>query len=290
MQTEAILLLVLAAFMHAGWNLLSRSSRDKQAFLWLAEVTVLIVFLLPVVYLYRPVAVEGWACVALSGLFESIYFVLLAKAYELGDLSLVYPVARGSAPLFVTLFASVALGERVSLQGVAGILLVVAGIYTANIRSSGPRVRSLCTPLLSLREKPVGLAVLTGMAIASYSVVDKVGIRYAHPLVYTYLVLLVSTLMLAPYVLLTKRGLIVREWQAGRLSIVAVAVMTVLAFVLVLTAMSFSKVSYVSAVREMSVVVAALLGVLVLREPFGMTRVVGSALIFAGVFCIGLAK
>ncbi len=284
--------LVLAALLHAGWNLLSKRSEDKLSFLWLSGVAVCVVFLPPFLYVYRyqPPAPDAWGYILLSALFEAIYFILLANAYQRADLSLIYPVARGSAPLFVALFASIMLGERLSVAGIAGIALIVLGIYTINLRSLSLNRHGLLAPLLSMRDRALQLALLTGVAIATYSVVDKVGIQYASPPVYTYLILLMTTLMLAPYVVVVKRKLIVREWQSNRWSILLVAVMTVLTFSLVLVALSFSKVSYVSAVREVSVVIAALLGTIVLREPFGKAKVAGAALIFAGIMCIGFAR
>src|SRR5690349_12720951 len=119
MQPQAILLLVVAAIIHSAWNLLSKQSQDKQAFFWLALVAASVIFLLPFWWLSTPVPAAGWPPVLLSSGLEALYFTLLGGAYQRGDLSLVYPLARGSALLFVTGFAFVFLGERAAPLGLA---------------------------------------------------------------------------------------------------------------------------------------------------------------------------
>jgi drug/metabolite transporter (DMT)-like permease len=288
MDIAAIAVLAVAAIIHSGWNFLSKGSHDKQVFLWLAVVGSLVVFLVPFCLLYQPIPAPGWALIGLSGVLEAIYFLLLGSAYQRGDLSLVYPLARGSAILFVALLAWSVLGERVPLLGLVGITLIVGGVYVLHLRTLDRQ--GLVAPLRSLRERSSQLAVLTGLTIAAYSVVDKEGIRYSPPLPYLYLTFLVAGLCLAPYMLRVRAPAVRREWQANGARIAVVAVLFVAAFVLVLGVLAGSRVSYVSSVREMSVVVTALLGAVVLREPFGEKKVVGALLIFAGILSIGLAR
>src|SRR5205814_6487485 len=121
---------------------------------------------------------------------EAVYFILLSRAYQQGDLSLVYPLARGSAPLFVTLFAFAFLGERAMAGGIAGILLVVLGIYVLHLKMLD--LPGLYGPLLTLRDRTSQLALLVGLIVASYSVIDKVGVSYVNPLVYICFILLVA--------------------------------------------------------------------------------------------------
>lgn len=288
MPFQTILLLALAAAIHAVWNLLSKQSLDKQVFLWLSLVGSLIMYVVPFAYLFTPVSPHGWALIVLSGLLEAIYFLLLGSAYQRGDLSLVYPLARGSAPLFVTLFALAFLGERISPMGAAGILLIVAGIYTLHLKSLS--LRGLLAPLAALRERTSQLALLVGLTIASYSVVDKEGVRYLNPLIYEYLVFLVAAAALAPYMAFVRAAAIRREWHANKASILASAAMFIVGYLLVLLALKTSQVSYVSPVREMSVVFGALLGAFVLREPFGRSKIMGALLMFAGILAIAFAR
>ncbi len=287
MDAYVVGLLLLSAVAHAAWNLLAKRSLNKQVFLWLATLVSAVAFLAPFMLLYRPFPAVGWFFIVLSGTLEGLYFSLLGSAYQHGDFSLVYPLARGSAPVFVILLASIFLGERVFWGAMVGICLVVVGIYTLHLKSLDRR--GLVAPFLSLKERPSQLAVLTGLTIGSYSVVDKVGVGYAGPVSYLYLVFLVSSLLLLPYMLLMRPAEVRLEWRASAASIVVVGIMFVAGFLLVLYALTLSQVSYVAPVREISVVFGAILGALVLREPFARNKIVGSTLIFAGVVCIALA-
>ena len=115
-------------------------------------------------------------------------------------------------------------------------------------------------PLLSMGQRPSQLALLVGVTIATYSVVDKVGVSLVNPLLYLYLIFFVSALLLSPYMLTVKRRSLRREWQSRKWSIVAVAVMFAVSYLLVLVTLTTTKVGYVASVREVSVVFAALLG------------------------------
>jgi drug/metabolite transporter (DMT)-like permease len=288
MSIQTILLLALAAAVHSVWNLFSKRSLDKQTFLWLAVVASLVIYVLPAVFLMRAFPPWVWGIIVLSGLLEAVYYLLLGSAYQRGDLSLVYPLARGSAPLFVTVFAFSLLGERPTPVGIAGILLIVAGIYTLHLKSIDPR--GLLAPIIAVsRERASQLALLVGVIIAGYSVVDKVGVRYVSPFPYLYLVLLVSSVALAPYMLLVRRGAIRREWRVNKGAVIAVGFMFVAGYLFVLYALTMSKVSYAASVREMSVIFGAALGAFVLREPFGGNKILGAVFIFAGIVCIALA-
>ncbi|HWQ14161.1 MAG TPA: EamA family transporter [Roseiflexaceae bacterium] len=287
MELETILLLAAAAAIHASWNLLSKQALDKQVFLWLVTVAAGPLFLVPALLAYEPIGPAGWLFVLASGALQVLYTLLLGRAYQQGDLSLVYPLARGSAILAVTVLGALALGEGLTPGGALGIALVAAGIYTVHLRALD--LRSAAGPLRALREPASWSALLTGAVIASYSTVDKVGVAHAPPFVYVYLGLQVCALLLAP-LMLRRRAAIVAEWRNGPLRILAVAAMNLLAYTLVLVAMQSSRVSYVASVREMSVVFAAALGTLVLREPFGRQKVAGALLIFAGIVSIAAAK
>ncbi|MDQ3929073.1 MAG: EamA family transporter [Chloroflexota bacterium] len=286
MNISILGLLLLSALIHASWNLLAKRSVDKQAFLWLASLASLVAFVIPVVLAVRPVPSEAWPLILLSGVLEAIYFMLLGSAYQRGDMSLVYPLARGSAPLFVLMFASLLLGERVRWTGLVGIVLVVAGIYTLHLRVLN--LRGLLGPFLSLKDRPSQIALLTGLTIGSYSVVDKVGVGYAGPIIYPFLVFIVCSLVLLPYMWLAKSQEIRREWRDNKASILAVGVMSLCSFLMVLFALTMTQVTYVSPVREISVMFGAVLGALVLREPFPRVKIAGSVLIFIGIVLISL--
>jgi uncharacterized membrane protein len=287
MSLSTLGLLVAAAAIHASWNLLSKQARDKQVFLWLVTVAAGPLFLVPVALLYRPIGAVGLGFILVSGTLQALYTLTLGRAYQHGDLSLVYPLARGTAIIVVTLLGAFTLGEMLSLRGVLGIALVIAGIYAAHMRALDRD--GIAGPLLALRAPGSWAAVLTGVVIASYTLVDKLGVAHAPPFVYVYLGLVVCALLLAP-LMLPRYAAIAAEWRRGRWRILAVAAMNLGAYTLVLLAMRQGQVSYIAAAREMSVVFAALLGTLVLREPFGRQKLLGALLVFGGIVAITLAK
>ncbi len=286
MPISALGLLFSAAILHASYHLFYKRSLDKQVFVWcLLLVTVVAYFPL---FVTRPLSLPllGWACVLASGLAEAAYFASMGKTYQTGDLSLAYPLARGSAPLFITLWATLFLREQLTTWGLMGILLIAAGLYFINARSWG----DLWKPLRQLGNPVSRWALFTGFCISVYSTIDKVGTRYMSPFTYIYLVLLVTFLAFTLYVLLSgKEADIAAEWRANKVGILVAGVADLLTYYLVLLAMRLSYVSYVGSVREMSVVFGAFLGSTLLQEGYGRIRVFTSALVFLGILLIGVA-
>lgn len=287
MELQALALLLLSALVHAVWNFLSKRSLDKQAFLWLALVVVSVLFW-PVLFFYPLPSSTGWIFIGVSGVLEAAYFLLLGGAYQQGDLSLVYPLVRGSAPLFVTFFAVTLLREKIFAGAALGILFIVIGIYVLHLTSLS--WKGLLLPLESLRQRPSQLGLLTGLATAASVVTDKVGVTYTSPILYLYLVFVVSCVLMLPFMLWARAKPVREEWRVNLPSVAAVGIMFTASYSLVLLALTTSKVSYVSPIREISVVFGALLGTLALREPFAPSKVGGSALIFAGIVMISLAR
>jgi drug/metabolite transporter (DMT)-like permease len=227
---------------------------------------------------------EAWALILLSGLFETAYMVFLSAAYGAGDLSLVYPIARGTAPVLVTPLAILVLGERLSPLGILGIGLVVFGIFA----SQG--VSSRLSPFAPGARRAVALAVLTGVMTAGYSLVNKVGVSVAPAALYAFLVFVVNGVL--TWVVLWRRHAL--AWPLGRgirpVRLVAIGILMMAAYMAVVVSMSLAPVSYVVAARETSIVVGALLGALVLKERQPVARLAGAAVIFAGVLVIALSR
>jgi len=287
MSASAIFALVLAAFGHSLWNLLTKRSYDKHVFVVLA-VVVGVVLLAPFAWARaHPIDPVGWAIVFVSGMAQLVYYLLLGGAYARGDMSLVYPLSRGSSPLFVVVLATVFQGERPSALGLFGIALIVSGVYLVPLASLARR--DLFAPLASLRSRASQLALLTGVTIAAYSTIDKVGVRYVDPVYYYFLVLVVSIIGLLPYLWLRKREETVAELRGHWRSILVVGATIVVGYLVILFVLQTSPVSYATSVRGISVVFGALMGVLVLKEKFTLPKLVGAILMFAGVVCIGLA-
>ncbi len=280
-----VLLVVGAALCHSVWNLaLKTETRRLQVALAAMTASVLLATPVLAIYRVRDVDATGWLLVLASAAFETAYFLSLSKAYELGDLSLVYPVARGTAPLVVTPIAIVALGERPSAQGLVGVALVVLGIWGSHASGLGgarssPRGR-----------RALGFAVLTGLMTAGYSLVNKLGVAAVPVPLYAFLVMLVNT-ALVWLVVLRRHGAIQPADLRGRWARAAlIGVLLMATYVAILVAMSLAPVTYVVAAREVSIVLGALLGAFVLKERHPGARIAGAAVIFAGVVVLALSR
>lgn len=281
-------LLFLAAVLHALSNALIKLSRDKLAFTWWM-LTAWVIIGFPLIFFVGQPLPIGWLLILVSGLIEAVYFITLTRAYALGDLSQVYPLARGSAPLFVLLWALIFLGERPTPIGVVGILIVVIGLYLVNLSALSEWKR----PLLSFRSPAARWAVITGLLISIYSAIDKVGMRYVDPLPYLYLFLFVTWIALAAQWLNPDRRLALRaelkpDVKRSLLKATVVALSGSGAYALVLAALRLSPVSYVSPVRELSVVFGAWIGVRFMGEPGGRLRIFAAMMVALGVILIAL--
>jgi drug/metabolite transporter (DMT)-like permease len=281
MSPVALGLLLIAAVLHAGWNAFIKHAPDRPASLWWA-LTVGGLLLLPALVPAWPPPWEAVALAAASSVFEALYFLALVAAYEVGDLSLVYPIARGSAPLLIALWAAVLLGERPSAGGWTGIGLVVAGLIVAG----APARADLSISGRSRSKLAVALALVTGLCISGYSMINKVAVGYTSPAAFTCLFHLGTALLLCPYLVKTRGEKLLQPWRRQGWQTLAAAVMVAAASVLVMAALAIERASYVGAVREVSVIIAALAGWLLLGEPLGQRRTFGAAVMFAGLALI----
>ncbi|HMM43365.1 MAG TPA: EamA family transporter, partial [Thermomicrobiales bacterium] len=205
-----------------------------------------------------------------------------------GALSLTYPVARGTGVLLVPLLAMPVLGERLTPVAGIGIVAILAGIVALNLFGNPRGVAR------EVRESRQGLtfAVLTGLAITTYSLIDKAGIVHVHPLIYVYLLVAILTLGIAPWVLLRRRAAVRQVWRTARRAAVIAGVLNMGTYLIVLAAMRVagSSVSYIVPLRETSIVFATIMGAVVLGEHVGRPRLASSALIAAGVIAIALGS
>ena len=290
MTALSLSLILVSSLAHSTWNLLLKQSGDKEVFVWclLTVASLLLVPLGGALLWFNPIDQPGWWFVLATIALHILYFVLLGRGYAVGDLSLVYPIARGFGPMLVPVLAVLILGETVALQAVVGIVAIVVGIYTL---SWWGRFRSLARrPLDILRNPDTRYAILTGVTIAGYALVDKKGVGHVQPFLYMYLMTLGSAVGLSPYILRQRGiGAIGREWRTNSRPIVAAGLLTFLAYGLVLTAFSLSRVSYVAPAREVGIVFGVLMGVLLLKEPFGGGRLLGSSFVVIGLLLIAFS-
>jgi uncharacterized membrane protein len=272
---SALALALGAAFLHAGWNVLLAGARDTQASA--AGLLIWGVALLSLPALVTGgVSAEALPYIAASAALELAYFVLLARAYDGGEVSVVYPIGRGSAPVVVLVFSVIALKEGVPAGAVAGVLAVALGILFVGL---GAFCTEVGTESASpLRDVWFGLAI--GVVIASYTLVDSEGVERADPIAYLALVVAPCALV---YPVVAK----VRPDMGLRSATTAAA--TFGAFLMVLAAFRLAPAAPVAAVRESSVVIAALLAAVVLHERVDRWRLAGAVAVAAGVAAIALS-
>jgi drug/metabolite transporter (DMT)-like permease len=290
MTALSVGLVLLSAFAHSTWNLWLKRSFDKEVFVWwlMVAASILMLPLGAALFWFNSIGTPGWWFVLATTVLHILYFVSLGRGYTRGDLSLVYPIARGVGPMLVPILAVAFLSESIAAPAIIGIVAIVGGIYTVSWWGNFRRLAR--HPLDLLKNADTRYAILTGLTIASYTIVDKKGVGHVQPFLYMYLMTLGSALGLTPYILRRRgTGAIRREWRANAVLIVVGALLIFLAYGLVLTAFSLSRVSYVAPVREVGIVIGVLFGVFLLKEPFGRGRLLGSGLIIFGVVLIALS-
>lgn len=291
MSTSAIVLVLTAALLHAGWNLLLKQARgDAVAVSWLSAALGTLVYAPVAIALHgaaliaMPAAV--WLAVLVSGAVHVAYFLALQHGYRVADLSVVYPVARGVGPLGAATVAIAVLGEPVGAWSLAGLALVVAGTFT--IAGGFGLLRGGWTPRLR-----AGLrwGLLTGLLIAAYTVNDGHAVRAlgAEPLLFYVLSDGCRALLLTPWAM-RRKDAVRRTLRDDRRPVLGVALLSPLAYVLVLQAMTQAPISQVAPAREVSMLFAAFLGARLLSEGELARRLLGAALIATGVGCLALSR
>jgi drug/metabolite transporter (DMT)-like permease len=280
----ALTLILGAAIIHATWNLINKQASGHATFTWIVAV------LSALFYAPATIAIiEIWqlkfsfieiGMIAGSAALHTGYFLLLNQAYRVGDLSLVYPLARGTGPLLSTLAAILFLGERPSVIALIGALLIIGGVMVlagnfTRLRQSGTRTA-------------VGYALLTGLFIAGYTLWDKQAVsRFSiMPMVLDWGANVGRAILLTPFALRYSEEAVI-EWREHKWEAVAIAILIPLSYILVLTAMSFTPVSYVAPAREISILIGTALGARLLAEGDARRRLAAASAMVLGI--VGLA-
>lgn len=296
MPWEALLIVVFAALLHAGWNLAAKRAGGDHHFLFLVVVFIALIWS-PVLVMWGPEELarwrpEHWALVAVSGFIHVLYFLALLKGYREADLTVVYPTARGSGPLLTAFGAAWWLDESLGANSVAGVLAVSAGVW---LLAGGPGILGGRAAALSAEARTrvhLGLmwGGLTGVMIACYTVVDGYAMRVAllSPLIYDYFANVLRLPWLAPLVW-RDRGRASAAWRVQWKTALLVAVCSPAAYMLVLYAFTLAPVSHVAPAREVSMLFAALLGGRLLAERDTGLRVAGAAAMALGVTLLATA-
>ncbi|RZJ19637.1 MAG: EamA family transporter [Haliea sp.] len=292
MPLSALALVVLAGLIHASWNIAAKKAGGDARFAFFTSVVLMLVWA-PVGLWAAWGVLPGWgwrewAVVVVSGVLHVLYYIVLLRGYRKADLTVVYPLARGSGPLLSSLVAIMLLGEQISAMGVAGIAGVVGGVF---LIAGGPGLlRAAHDPERRRRvHKGMLYGLLTGAFIASYTVVDGYAVKFMlmSPILVDYLGNFVRLALLAPAVLRDRpaaRSLWRVQWRYA----VLVGTISPVSYVLVLYAMQVAPLSHVAPAREVSMLFAALIGGHLLGEGDRLPRLLGAALIAAGVMALAL--
>ena len=256
-------------------------------FIWLFATLSSLIYAPVSAYIYwikRPqVGLEGLTFIAISALLHLVYFLVLQRGYKKGDLSLVYPLARGTGPMLSVFTAIVLFGERPGLLAIAGAILVIIGVFSL---SGGFR-------LYKTQEANIGWALryglFSGVVIASYTLWDKhaVSALLIPPIILDWASSLTRMIVLSPYAL-KRWGEAKRQWKEKKKYVIGVAVFNPLSYILVLTAMVFTPVSYIAPAREMSILFATVLGTHLLSESHTRQRIISACVIILGVIGLSL--
>lgn len=285
MTAFALGLVLSAAFIHATWNLLAkRAGEGGAAFVWLfaALSSLFYVPLAVFIYLWQKPYI-GFLQVVFtvgSALIHLAYFLVLQRGYRSGDLSLVYPLARGTGPTLSTLTAILFLGERPSLLALLGAFLVAGGVFFLAGGSGGERDK---------RKIGVGYGLFTGTVIAAYTLWDKYAVStlLIPPLLQDYCTTLARVIMLGP-VAFRKWEDVRKEWKIHRKEAIGVAILCPLSYIMVLTALITSPVSYIAPAREVSILIGAVMGSRFLGEENARRRLPAATAIVVGVMALAL--
>lgn len=283
MSPLSLALVLVAAALHTGWNLILKGAPDRQLVGWWAMLVGALAFS-PIIALAWPLPGAVWPLLLASAAVEVAYMLLLSHAYQHGDFSLVYPIARGTAPAFLTVWSVLLLGDQMSPGGALGLGILLCGLVLIGVGHWWPQRHTG-----QIRWAGIGLSIGVALMISIYSAIDAAAVRIADPIAYNALVFAATGLLQAP-VMLSRYGgrAAVASLRGSWRRIVPIGVLMLSTYMLVLIAYASTTASYVGAVREISIVLAALVGWRWLGEELGKLRMLGVALTFAGVLAIAM--
>lgn len=287
MSHFAFILIVISAVMHALWNLLVKRSHHKTVFIWWMFVASgslfsLIMLLLPEPF-QRP-DTHTMLMVSLGAVCFVLYHLFNGRAYRGGDLSVVYPLCQTSM-IYVPIWGVVLLRERLSLLGVFGILLVVFGTYSIQLQRLS--FVEMVRPFRNLKSPSVRDALTAGFIYSIGSIAEKSGVKNYSPLYFTYILVLLMLFLMSFNIFRPKyRALIGAELREHWGLIVCSGPIMMTSFLTFRYGLNLSPVSYAVPVRQVSIVIGVLIGILFLKESFGRIRLVSALFIMAGVALI----
>lgn len=284
MPILALILLLTGAILHTAWNLILKQSKEKYIATWWMLITGGVVALFALFLTGLPPR-EMWKFAIFSVITEATYFITLTYAYHDSEFSLVYPIARGAAPAFLSLWSFVFLGERLTGGGMIGLGLIIGGLLIMGLSTL------LKSDVSHVHFKGIAIALLIALLISIYTTIDGAAVRhgagYALPYVMTMFALV--PLPVTPFIIRQYGWARLKaEWNELGLRVSIMGLLGVLSYLTAVLAFAFAPLSYSGAIREVSVVFGAFAGWWLLKEKMGWMRVLGAIVIFAGIVVIAL--
>jgi drug/metabolite transporter (DMT)-like permease len=271
---------LFAAAMHAGWNAIIKLNLEPLKAITLISIAYFFLVGPFAPFIRFPVA-EAWPYLIASLVIHILYYYALGEAYRTGDLGHVYPIARGTAPLMTAIGAHFIIGEDLGFRGVAGIFMLTSGILLLSLK--GGRKGA------TFDKRAIGFALLCASSISAYTLVDGVGARSdPDPLPYIAWLMILDGLMMLVFGLLRWGVDILRLPARTWALVMAGGVMSLASYAIALWAMTRAPIALVAALRETSVLFAAVIGVVFLREPILAPRIVAAGLVLIGVVLLRL--
>jgi len=289
MTSFALALLLIAAVLHATWNYWAKRAGGGLPFVYVVSLMIVAGYV-PVISVYcfwKPPALSWTAAsvVFVSGCLKTSYSLYLQRGYRNGDFSLIYPLARGTGPLLSTIGAILLLGERPSLFALAGGLVVVGSIFylTGGIRWLERRPQSEAST------KGLRYGIISGVFIAAYTLWDRQGVSHwlIPPILYDAGTALTQLCLLTPFAW-RRRPEVAREWREHKKHALIMTLAAPAAYILVLTAMSFTPVSYIAPAREVSILIGAFFGIKFLKESDQRRRLWAAGAMACGIMALAL--
>jgi drug/metabolite transporter (DMT)-like permease len=289
MTPFAFYLIVISAVMHALWNLLVKRSRHKTVFIWWMFVASGGLFTMALPLLPEPFRrpdLHTTMMILLGSVCFVLYHLFNGRAYRGGDLSIVYPLCQTSM-VYVPIWGVVLLGERLSLSGVCGILLVIFGTYSIQLQRVS--FSELIRPFRNLKSPSVRDALSAGFIYSIGSIAEKSGVGAYSPLYFTYLLVLTMLFLMSFNMSRSKyRAQIYAEFRENWRLILCSGPIMMASFLTFRYGLNLSQVSYAVPIRQVSIVIGVLIGIVALRESFGRIRLISALFIMAGVVFIRL--
>jgi drug/metabolite transporter (DMT)-like permease len=277
MSAFALSLVLSAAVLHATWNALVKAASDR-ALTIAAVASMHGLGGLILIMLSDSPAMASWPSIAASTLIHYAYYILLFQAYRLGDLSQVYPISRGMAPAVVAMGTYLIIGENLTTLGWAGLAAISLGIFFLAIQRGAAHAD----------KRAVGVALLLGLTIAGYSIADGIGVRLSQaPMGYIGWLFLLESPVLFAILWQRRRKATAFDWRVFGIGMVG-GVFSVAAYATVLYVKTFAPIGAVSAIRESSVVIAALIGLVFFGERPWLGRLISAVIVAAGVITLAV--